>query len=195
MRARLALVSSAVRVELREVLLRDKPKAFLQDSVSGTVPALRLDGQVLDESLDIMIWALGKNDPQRLLDMPPDGWALIKANDGQFKSALDHTKYASRYPDMDRMVERAKAVGHLCGLDERLAGQSWLFGDRPTIADLAILPFVRQFAHIDRAWFDAQPWPDLAAWLDRFLASESFTQVMVKYAPWTEGDQPIWFNA
>ncbi len=195
MRARLALASAGIRVELREIRLRDKPAAFLQTSPSGTVPALRASDQVLDESLDIMIWALEQNDPQRLLDMPQAGWDLIAANDGPFKSALDHTKYASRYPDLDRDAEREKAASHLRGLDQRLRGQGWLFGDRPVIADLAILPFVRQFAHIDRGWFDAQPWPDLIAWLDRFLDSEIFARIMNKYEPWQDGDAPVWFNS
>ena len=135
-RARLALLSSGVRVELREILLRDKPAAFLQTSPSGTVPAIRLPNQVLDESLEIMIWALQQNDPQRLLDMPQAGWDLIEVNDGPFKAALDHTKYATRYPDLDPKVERKKAASYLLNLDERLAGRSWLFGSRPTIADL-----------------------------------------------------------
>ncbi|MEX0302729.1 MAG: glutathione S-transferase [Leisingera sp.] len=194
MRARLALVSAGVIVELREIRLRDKPQAFLQTSASGTVPALCLPDRVLDESLDIMVWALKQKDPQQLLDMPQEGWKLIKTNDGPFKTALDHTKYATRYPDLNETEERKKAAGYLVSLNERLDGQSWLFGDRPTLADLALLPFVRQFAHIDREWFDAQEWPNLIAWLDRFLESEAFMQVMNKYLPWSEGDAPLWFR-
>lgn len=194
MRARLALASSGIKVELREVRLKDKPQAFLQTSASGTVPALRLPDQVLDESLDIMIWALEQNDPRRLLDMPQVGWDLIAENDGPFKVALDHTKYATRYPDVDETVERRKAASYLVSLDERLAGQSWLFGNRPALADLALLPFVRQFAHIDREWFDAQEWSNLIAWLDRFLASGAFMLIMNKYSPWAEGDAPVWFS-
>ncbi|UWR03683.1 glutathione S-transferase [Ruegeria conchae] len=194
-RARLALLSSGVRVELREILLRDKPATFLQTSPSGTVPALRLPDRVLDESLEIMIWALQQNDPQRLLEMPQAGWHLIEVNDGPFKATLDHTKYATRYPDLDPKVERNKAASYLHNLDERLAGRSWLFGSRPTIADLALLPFVRQFAHIDRMWFDGQEWLNLTSWLNRFLECEAFLQVMNKYSPWSEGDAPTWFNS
>ncbi len=193
-RARLALTCSGVKVELREIRLRDKPQAFLQTSASGTVPTLRLADKVFDESLDIMIWALEQNDPHRLLDMPQEGWDLITKNDGPFKAALDHTKYATRYPDINQATERMKAASYLVGLDKRLAGRSWLFGDRPTLADLALLPFVRQFAYIDREWFDAQEWPNLIAWLDRFLESEAFINVMHKYAPWAEGDAPLWFG-
>lgn len=141
-----------------------------------------------------MVWALEQNDPQRLLDMPQEGWNLIDANDGPFKAALDHTKYASRHPHLDAQAERSKAAAFLVDLDERLKGQNSLFGDRPTIADHAILPFVRQFANTDRDWFDAQAWPDLIAWLNRFTESGTFAQVMTKYAPWSEGDAPLWFG-
>ncbi len=193
-RARLALVSADQRVELREVVLRDKPQAFLETSPSATVPSLRLGDRVLDESLDIMIWALKQSDPQRLLDMPQVGWDLIEENDGPFKRALDRTKYATRYPDADHAAERSKASEHLLKLDAQLQGRPWLFGDRPTLADLALLPFVRQFAYIDRPWFDTQPWPNLIAWLDAFLASEVFQSVMAKNAQWSEGDAPLWFS-
>lgn len=194
MRARLAILGAGVKVELREILLRDKPQAFLHTSPTATVPALRLEDQVLDESLDIMIWALKNNDPQGLLNMPEVGWDLIKTNDGPFKDALDHTKYATRYPDLDEKTERTKAAGYLIRLDDQLKGRLWLFGDRPTLADLALLPFVRQFAHIGRAWFDAQDWPDLSAWLGRFLDSDSFALIMNKYRPWSEGDTKVWFG-
>ena len=166
----------------------------MQTSPTATVPALRTADGVLDESLDIMIWALRQNDPDALLEMTAEGWDLISQNDGPFKRALDRTKYVTRYPDCDPEEERAKAVAHLMGLEARLEKTPWLLGERQTLADLAILPFIRQFAHIDRAWFDAQPWPHLIAGLDRFLASDGFAQVMEKYDPWQEGDAPIFFG-
>lgn len=95
---------------------------------------------------------------------------------------------------MDADAERGKAAGFLVGLDQRLKGQIALFGDRLTIADLAILPFVRQFANIDRNWFDAQNWPDLIAWLNRFTEGAAFAEIMEKYPPWSEGDAPRWFG-
>ncbi|MBL4767836.1 MAG: glutathione S-transferase C-terminal domain-containing protein, partial [Rhodobacteraceae bacterium] len=157
-------------------------------------PALRMGDLVLDESTDIMVWALEQSDPQRLLDIPKAGWSLIDTNDGPFKTALDHTKYASRFPELNAEAERGKAAAHLVDLNQRLKGQNSLFGDGPTIVDLAILPFVRQFANTDRDWFDTQNWPDLIAWLNRFTESEAFAQIMIKYLPWSEGDAPHWFG-
>lgn len=193
-RARLAIQQAGLRVELREILLRDKPQAFLDTSPSATVPTLRDGANVLDESLDIMVWALRRNDPIGLLDMPPEGWALIEANDGPFKTALDHTKYAVRYPDLDAGEERARAARHLAALDPMIGDGAWLFGTRPTLADLALLPFVRQFANTDRAWFDAQDWPGLHGWLDRFTEGPAFHAIMVKHPPWFEGQAPLWFG-
>ena len=194
MRARLAILTAGVTVEIREILLRDKPTEFLATSPSGTVPCLRTADTVYDESLDIMIWALEQSDPSGLLDMPEVGWALIKANDGPFKAALDHTKYITRYPDLDLETEREKASAHLRTLDSQLSGHDFLYGYKMTLADLAILPFIRQFAHIDRVWFDAQNWTNLRAYLDRFLASDLFARVMDKRKPWAVGDDPTYFG-
>ncbi|MBB5515629.1 glutathione S-transferase [Rubricella aquisinus] len=194
MRARLAIARAGQRVELREILLRDKPQAFLETSPSGTVPCLRLPDRVLDESLDIMIWALERNDPDGLRDMPDAGWAWIAECDGPFKAALDRTKYASRYPAHDPDEEREKAAVFLRKLDAQLGHHGALFGARLTLADLAILPFVRQFAHIDRAWFRAQDWPHLIVWLDRFLESADFARIMSKYPLWSDTAPPIWFD-
>jgi glutathione S-transferase len=186
MRARIAVGSSGVEVEMREILLKDKPPEFLEASASATVPALQFDDHAIDESLDIMIWALEQNDPEGLLRMPDAGWELISDNDGPFKLALDHTKYASRYPDLDKETERAKAADFLKQLDTRLEGHPWLFGAHATIADYAVLPFVRQFANSDRDWFAAQAWPNLDAWLNRFTESEMFARVMTKLPLWRE---------
>lgn len=184
MRARHAVISAGVPVQLREIQLKRKPQAFLETSPSGTVPCLKDADTVLDESLEIMVWALERNDPQGILQMPDAGWALIEENDGPFKRALDHSKYFTRYPHLDRDAERAKAAAFLHGLDRRLVAQPWLFGDAPRLADFAILPFVRQFANSDRAWFDAQPWPNVIGWLDAYLASAEFGDVMQKHEEW-----------
>ena len=193
MRARLGLTSAGLMVELREVVLRDKPVAFLTTSPSGTVPCLKAGETVIDESLDIMLWALAQNDPEDLLDMPDEGHALIAATDGPFKTALDRYKYHTRYDDADREEERAKASSHLGALNAHLAGQDWLFGPAPRLADLAILPFIRQFAMTDKPWFDAQDWPNLQRWLETFLASPRFAAIMTKYPKWHEGDAPTRF--
>ena len=190
MRARLALLASRQQVELREVVLRDKPDEFLAVSPSGTVPCLMAGDTVLDESLDIMIWALSQNDPQGWLDMSKAGHALIARADGPFKHALDRTKYAARYPEEDAAEHRAYASAFLADLDTQLG--DWLY-ERPTLADYAILPFVRQFAFIDKTWFDAQPWPNLQRWLETFLASPEFNAIMDKYPQWRAGDPAIRF--
>ncbi len=193
MRARLGLASAGLTVELREVVLRDKPAAFLATSPSATVPCLKAGETVIDESLDIMLWALAQNDPEGLLDMPDAGHTLIAATDGPFKTALDRYKYHTRYDDADREEERAKASADLEILNAQLDGQDWLFGPTPRLADFAILPFIRQFAMTDKAWFDAQDWPNLRRWLDTFLASSRFQTIMPKYPQWHEGDAPTHF--
>lgn len=192
MRARLALHAGQCRVELREVVLRDKPQAFLELSPSATVPCLIHADGVIDESLDIMRWALAQNDPHGWLDMPQAGEVLIAHCDGPFKHALDRTKYASRYPDEDPTRHRADASAFLADLEGQLG--AWLY-ERPSLADYAILPFVRQFAFIDKPWFDAKPWPRLHRWLNGFLASSDFVDIMHKYPQWQDGDTPTWFPA
>lgn len=187
-RARLAVASAGIKVELREVVLREKPEAFLQVSPSATVPCLVTSNGVIDESLDVMKWALEQNDPEGLLKMPAAGHEWIARADGPFKDALDRTKYAQRYPDVDPISQRNRASEFLTDLDAHI--ETWMF-DRPTLADFAILPFVRQFAFIDKDWFDAQPWPKLQSWLERFLASARFEDVMFKYEQWREGDPPV----
>ena len=192
MRARLAIQSSGQKVELREILLKNKPTPFLDASPKGTVPVVQVGDTVIEESRDVMHWALGRNDPEGWLDMPDEGHALIDENDGPFKSALDHTKYAVRFPDRDEADERAKAMVFLTKLNERLSDTRFLMGPKRTMADMAILPFVRQFANTDRAWFDAQGLAPLANWLDDFLTSDRFRKIMVKYPPWqAEQDQVL----
>ncbi|MEH6832488.1 MAG: glutathione S-transferase [Sulfitobacter sp.] len=190
MRARLALQSADCRVELREVVLRDKPQAFLDTSPSGTVPCLVHADGVIDESIDIMRWALAQNDPHCWLDIPPLGEDLIARCDGPFKHALDRTKYSSRYPDEDVENHRKEASAFLSYLDAMLG--PWLF-ERPSLADFAILPFVRQFAFIDKQWFDAQPWQNLQLWLQVFLNNPMFSETMQKFPQWQDGDTPVFF--
>jgi|TARA_R110002072_G_scaffold136308_4_gene278722 glutathione S-transferase len=198
MRARMALAVAAQTCELREIVLRDKPVEMLAISPKGTVPVMQQpDGQVLEESLDVMLWALARQDPESWLcpeeESLPAMLALIDACERDFKAHLDRYKYASRYADADPAAERAAAAVFLHQLEARLVGKDYLFGRRRSLADVALAPFVRQFANTDRAWFETQPWPGLAAWLDAFVSSALFTSVMVKLRPWRAGDCPALF--
>ncbi len=199
-RARLAVAASGVAVELREVVLRDKPPAFLAASPSATVPTLVPPGApAIDESLDIMLWALNRNDPEGWLKPETGSYeamlSLIADNDGPFKVHLDRYKYHVRHVDCDPLAERAEASVFLCDLETRLQAATWLFGAHAGLADMAILPFVRQFANVDRDWFDRQDWPRLRGWLEGFERSRRFAAVMEKYRPWTDGDAPTVFGA
>jgi glutathione S-transferase len=191
MRARLALASSGLSVSLREVVLRDKPPEMVAASPKATVPVLVLpEGEVLEESLDVMHWALGQSDPENWLGCNRATIdKLVAQNDGPFKHHLDRYKYENRYDGAVAEEHRSEAALILHGLDERLSKSDWLCGANASFADYAILPFVRQFANTDRAWFDAQDWPHLRAWLERFLASERFKSVMDKYPRWSAGDR------
>ena len=182
MRARMALAVSGTPHEIREVKLREKPAAMLAASPKGTVPVLVLaDGRVIDESLDIMRWALGRNDPEHWL--AGDDAALIAANDGPFKHHLDRYKYPDRHGS-DPLAHRAQGLAMLVDLDARLVGQPYLCGQTRSLTDAAILPFVRQFAAVDRRWFDAQPFPALHRWLTEGLASPLFAEIMVQWPQW-----------
>ena len=192
MRARLAIKASGAQVELREILLRDKPAAMLEASPKGTVPVLETETGVVDESFDVMRWALSQSDPQSWLKMPDAGFDLIAEADGPFKSALDRYKYHVRHVDGTREAAQSEGAAFLWKLDGMLADQEWLYGSQ-SLADMAILPFVRQFANTDRAWFDAQDWENLLRWLNAFTASDAFVAVMGKYTPWQSGEDGVPF--
>jgi glutathione S-transferase len=194
MRARLALVSSGSMCLIREVKLSDKPAELAAASPKATVPVLQLaDGQVLEESLDIMRWALGRSDPEGWLDADSaETERLIAANDGPFKHHLDRYKYPDRHGS-DLEVEREKGLQLLAVLDERLRQSANLGGSAMSLADAAILPFVRQYAQVDRPWFDRRPLPALQSWLSRHLASPLFQRIAVRLKPWSPGDPDIRF--
>ncbi|VVO56595.1 glutathione S-transferase [Pseudomonas fluorescens] len=185
MRARMALRYAGVPVEIVEVSLKDKPAQMLALSPKGTVPVLNANGVVIDESLQIMRWALAQNDPDDWL-LGGDSFAalwmekLIEGNDQIFKSALNRYKYAERYPEQPMEAYRAEGALFLQKLDELLEGREYLLADHPSLADIALLPFVRQFAHVDREWFAQTPYVRLQAWLQRLLESELFTSIMKK---------------
>ncbi len=187
MRARLALAVSGVRYALREVRLADKPDEMLSISSKGTVPLLRTaDGEVIEESLLIMRWALSIRDPEDWLAR--DDPALIASNDGMFKHHLDRYKYPDRYGS-EPFKHRDRGLLFLKDLDMRIGAAGQIDGMKPGLSDAAIMPFVRQFAAVDRDWFDARPLPHLQAWLAAHLASDLFASIMHKVAPWSPGDR------
>ncbi len=185
-RARMALAISEAEIEVRDILLRNKPPQMLEASPKGTVPVVVLaDGKVIDESLDVMRWTLERSDPEGWLGKVDD--ALLETNDGPFKHHLDRYKYATRH-GTDPDEHRAECLAILQSMESRLAGSEWLAGDTRGFTDTAIMPFIRQFANADREWFDAQPLPKIQAWLARQLNSELFKHVMIKRELWTWDD-------
>ena len=193
MRVRLAIKASGLKVQLREIVLSNKESEFLASSSKGTVPVIVTHNKVIEQSLEIMHWALAQSDPGSWLKMPATGYNWISRNDGPFKTALDHTKYSVRFPELDIRLERNKATKFLWGLNSQIANNKWMFGENCSLADMAILPFVRQFANIDNDWFYAQGWQSLHRWLTAFLKSDYFNSIMTKYDKWTPGDPIVSF--
>lgn len=186
-RARLAIAVSGVVVTHHEVALRNKPAAMLAISPKATVPVLQLAdgtvrtaGTVIDESLNIMRWALRQNDPEHWLDVPADTAALIEQNDTSFKRDLDRYKYPNRFPETPVENYRAACEEFVNILNTRLTTSAFLVGDKFSFTDAAIVPFVRQFAHVDKDWFYQSPHVQLIKWLDAILASPLFNSVMKK---------------
>jgi glutathione S-transferase len=179
MRARFALHLAKIPHEHREISLKDKPLEMLKISPKGTVPVLLLlDGRVLEESLDIMIWAMGGK-------LSPEDRDLIMENDTSFKRALDRYKYPGRYSEEENVNYRDNCVLFLEKLESRL--DPFLSGDKPTLVDMALFPFIRQFSSVDPEWFEAQSYPHLKKWLNYFITSELYNKVMEKHPLW-EGD-------
>ena len=197
MRARLALWVSGQVCELREVVLARKPEALLAASTKGTVPVLVLaDGQVIDQSLEIMLWALRQHGPLGWLGdeaQRPDMLQWVAQCDGTFKFHLDRYKYPNRFGLPEGADHRAHGAVFLDSLNERLSQSPHLVGASESLADMAIAPFVRQFAHTDAAWFARQSWPALQAWLVKFEASNAYQQVMCPYAAWVPEQLPVLF--
>lgn len=198
MRARMALAASQLDFEIREVVLRDKPELMLKASSKGTVPVLLVGEHVIEESLDILLWALRRNDTLGWLDFPSSDIErmedLVQLCDKEFKSHLDHYKYADRFPDFPESHYRDLALAFLNNLETRLTANTFLFTDRLSYADIAIFPFVRQFANVDANWFAAQPYPNLQRWLATLLDSHLFNSIMTKYAQWHPSDEKTYFE-
>ena len=199
-RARMTLVYAGIDFEVREVLLRDKPASLVAVSPKGTVPVMCIDSVVLEESLDIVNWALDQRDP--------DGWRnsdpsvmnqmaeLVEACERDFKPRLDRYKYWDRHHDVSQEEHRRAAEEFIAVLEQQLSEQPgttdrFLFGDRLSWADVAVFPFVRQFAYVDRSWFDASAYCRVRDWLDALLESDLFRSIMQKHAPWREGEAGV----
>jgi len=198
MRARLAIASAGIRVQLREVELRNKPAALLAASPKGTVPVLVLaDGRVIDESLDIMLLALNRHDPEQWLSSwtKATGAELVRENDGEFKRNLDRYKYADRYPDYPQQYYREHGEVFLGELEKLLANAEFLSGGQFGILDAAIAPFIRQFAAVDHDWFARSPYDRLRLWLQNFIDSPRFQVSMSPYRPWMPDSEALYFPA
>ena len=198
MRARLALVASGIPVELREVVLRDKPAELLAASPKSTVPVLvAAEGQVIDQSLDIMLWALRQKDPDGWLQPEQgslsDALAEIARCDGDFKYHLDRYKYPERSVGADAAESRAVCSLFTSALNSRLADKKYLFGSKLSMLDAGLMPFIRQFSRVDAAWFAVQPWPYLQVWLEKLESSNAFVRVMQRYPKWTTGQEAVIF--
>ena len=192
-RARMAIAYASITLEMREVALANKPAAMLAVSPKGTVPVLQLSDRVIDESIEVMRWALSQSDPENwlALDSQQEQSTLIEENDNEFKGWLDKYKYWDRYPEQSQQDYRIKAENFLSTLELRLQQNSYLLGDNICMADIAIFPFIRQFAFVDKPWFDDADYPLVQRWLNQFLQSKLFEQVMEKHALWQQpDDQP-----
>jgi len=200
MRARLGILFADLTVELREIVLKNKPAQMLAISPKGTVPVLELpeddngNRPVIEESREILEWALQQNDSQGLMSVDPArANALMDRNDSEFKHWLDRYKYADRHLELSQLEYRQKGGVFLQEFENLLANNRYLLGNAISMADIGIMPFVRQFAHVDREVFYALPYPNLQQWLKEWLDNPTFKQVMVKYQPWQEGDEVVWF--
>ncbi|MEN9550122.1 MAG: hypothetical protein RI896_63 [Pseudomonadota bacterium] len=199
MRARLALLASGIRCEMREIALSQKPESMLAVSPKGTVPVLVLKDRVLEQSLDIMHWALGQHDPAHWLttgqanDAKAHEW--VRLCDDDFKKNLDRYKYPNRYDLQDGLAHREKGAVFLQQLNTQLSQSTYTMGEQWTWVDAALAPFVRQFARTDREWFDAQTWQALKAWLEKFEQSPAYLEVMHKFKVWHQGAKPVAFPA
>lgn len=206
MRARLAIFKSKLTVELRDVVLSNKPKAMLTASAKGTVPIIVLpSGQVIDESLSIMLWALNENDPNYLLgDLTterqnkschlPEMLTLIQVFDDQFKGALEQYRCAKRYHEKNIEECRIACEVYIKQLEQRLSHHNYLFDNNESLADIALMPFIRQFAKVERQWYLQSPYPNVRRWLNSYLQSATFTKVMAKYPTWSPAENTVLFG-
>ena len=196
-RARMALKYAGIEVGIREVKLSNKPIELIMASEKATVPVLVIDsGKVIDESLDIMLWALEQSDRDNWLkpDSQQQIFNLIQQNDIEFKPILDSYKYPQRSEVVDQLFYRKQALFFLDELNAKLLNSKYLLSDKPCLADIAIFPFIRQFCMVDKDWFMQSKFKRLIFWLEFFLESPLFLSVMKKYSPWRAGDKEPLLN-
>lgn len=197
-RARMAIAYADIPIEIREIDLKNKPAAMIACSPKATVPVLQLpDATVIEESLQIMRWCLEQYDPENWLlqqsDMASAAWQLIDQNDNEFKPKLDYYKYSARFPEQSEQQYRSAAEPFLQQLESLLQQNAYLLSTTPSIADIAIMPFIRQFAYVDMAWFSNSHYPKLQQWLQILLQCEQYTRVMRKYPLWQPETEPTLF--
>lgn len=199
-RARMGLLLSQQSVILRDVNLKNKPTEMIAASAKATVPILVLNNaNVIDQSLDIMLWALNKNDPENLLysnqtNMLAEMLELINHNDQEFVESLKKYKAACRYHDIEKDIYRRHCEKHIHHLEQRLNQHKYIMGDTPSLVDYAILPFIRQFSRVERQWYLQAPYPLLQRWLTTQYEQPIFTKAMAKYSPWVKNDTPVLFG-
>ena len=190
----MAIAYAGIDVGLREVVLKDKPEAMLAASSKGTVPVLiETDGRVIDESLNVMAWALDQQDSDHWLKGEGLQDPLIDSCDNTFKHWLDRYKYAVRFPEQSEQWYREQGERFLDQLEQLLTNHRYLRGDSLSAVDVAVMPFVRQFAAVDTNWWSERPYPQVTTWLERLLESDLFKGVMKKYPQWQDGDPAIRF--
>ncbi|MCW8833446.1 MAG: glutathione S-transferase [Colwellia sp.] len=200
MRARIAIYYSQQPIILRDVVLNNKPEAMLKASPKGTVPVLVLSEQkVIEESLEVMLWALGSNDPDNFLQSHNDEaltqmLTVIARFDHDFKACLEAYKCAKRYHEGDLIQHRQACEVHIQDLEQRLTQHQFLMSSTPSLMDIALLPFIRQFARVERQWYLQSPYPRLRKWLNNYLQSPMFTKVMAKFPLWSPGHEAVIFG-
>lgn len=200
MRGRMGIALSKQQVLLREIVTKDKPSELLGSSPKGTVPVLVLpDGQIIEESLDVMNWALQQNDPQDLLrssnpTLSQQVHQLIKVNDNEFIGHLEKYRASVRYRNIDTEQRRQACEGFISNLEALLTDQAYFFGETPSLADFAVMPFVSQFARVEKKWFVQSEYQNVGRWLRAHLESKLYTQVMKQYPLWNETKQDCLFG-
>lgn len=200
MRARIAIFKAKQTVLLRDVVLSNKPKEMIAESPKGTVPVLVLTNKmVLEESLEIMLWALNETDPNDLLHKNDPTAVeqmleIIQLFDDEFKESLEQYKCAKRYKENNIEQCREKCEQYLQQLEQRLANTQYLMSNKESLVDIALVPFIRQFARVERQWYLQSPYPNVRQWLNNYLQSPMFTKVMAKYPLWLDNHEVVLFG-